>query len=104
MIDKQKVAEAIYKAIDEVNQQLPQDRRLPQSPDTVLAGPAASLDSLGLVNLIVVTEEMIEEEFDQLINIADQKAMSQENSPFRTVGTLTEYIASLLQETADVTL
>jgi len=98
MIEKNKITQAIFQAIDEINQQLPAERRLDKSVDTVLFGETGKLDSLGLVNLIVMTEENVEDEFDIIVNIADQRAMSQRNSPFRTVATLTDYISILLQE------
>ena len=40
----------------------------------------------------------IEEEFDVSITIADERAMSQKHSPFRTVGILADYIEMLLVE------
>ena len=54
------------------------------------------MDSLGLVNLLVIIEQNIEDEFDVSVAIADEKAMSQKYSPFRTIGTLTNYINMLL--------
>ena len=98
MIDKDKITQTVFQAIDEINQQLPAERRLDKSTDTVLFGETGTLDSLGLVNLIVMTEEYVADEFDIIVNIADQRAMSQKNSPFRTVDTLADYIGVLLQE------
>src|SRR5206468_2949727 len=43
----------VYDAIDAVNPQLPQARRLAKSPATIIVGPSGSLDSLGIVNLLV---------------------------------------------------
>lgn len=92
------VVQAIYDAIDEVNQQLPGKQRIEKSTDTVLFGRSGKLDSLGLVNLIVSVEERVEEEFGIAITIADERAMSQENSPFKSVGALADYISLLLEE------
>ena len=66
--------------------------------DTTIYGNDSRLDSLGLINLIVAVEQNIEDEFDVNITIADERAMSQETSPFKTVGTLTDYIEILLGE------
>ena len=41
-------------------------------------------------------EELISDEFDVDIIIADEKAMSQKRSPFSTIGSLTNYIDMLL--------
>jgi len=94
----EKIIQAIFRAVDEVNQELPEGQRLKKSLDTVLFGRSGVLDSLGLVNLIVAAEEKIEEEFGSTITIADERAMSQKNSPFRTIGTLVDYVSSLLEE------
>ena len=98
MLDHDRLIETIFDAIDEINEQSPEEQRLEKSADTVLFGESGKLDSLGLVNLIVATEQQLEENFDVALTIADEKAMSQKNSPFRTVGTLAEYISKLLQD------
>ena len=94
-MDVQKV---VYDSIDELNQQLSEDDRLIKSLDTKIFGSNSKLDSLGLVSLIVMVEQNIENEFDVSITIADEKAMSQKRSPFRTIGTLADYIDMLLRE------
>ena len=71
-------------------------QQLNYSPEAVLFGSGGNLDSLGLVSLLVIIEQNIEEEFDTNITIADEKAMSQKNSPFRTVSALIDYIELLL--------
>ena len=98
MINNEKIILAIFDAIDEINEQFHKEQKLPKSTDTVLFGETGKLDSLGLVNLIVATEQRVEEIFNISLTLADEKAMSQKNSPFRTVGTLTKYISKLLQE------
>lgn len=100
MIDGEKVLQAIFDAMDEVNEQRPEDQRLEKSADTVLFGESGMLDSLGLVNLIVGVEQRLEEDFGASVTLADEKAMSLKNSPFRSVKTLAEYAATLLSEEA----
>ena len=63
-----------------------------------LAGPEAVLNSLGLVSLIVELEQTLEEQYGVCLTLADECAMSQRRSPFRTVGSLVDYICHLLQE------
>jgi acyl carrier protein len=65
------------------------------SEETVLFGPEGILDSLGLVALIVDVEEAIAERSGVAITLGDDRAVSQRASPFRTVGSLAEYIATL---------
>lgn len=92
------VLASIYAAVDEINALRPPSRQLPKSPDTELVGPAGLLDSLGFVNFIVAVEVNVEQQSGISINLADQQAMSQENSPFRTISTFAEYISRLLEE------
>jgi acyl carrier protein len=66
--------------------------------DTPLLGRGAVLDSMGLVTLIVDLEQRLEEDKDVYVVLADERAMSQRRSPFRTVGTLTDYICQLIEE------
>ena len=63
-----------------------------------LYGKNGVLDSLGLVNLIVAVEQAVEDRFDCSITLADERALSQENSPFATVRSLAEYLSLLLHE------
>ena len=95
---KEKVSQSIFKAIDELNEQLPPEQNLEKSIETRIIGKGGKLDSVGLVNLIVAVEQMIEDEFEVPMTLADERAMSQNQSPFRTVRTLAEYIAMLIEE------
>jgi hypothetical protein len=59
-------------------------------------GGSAPLDSLGLVNFLADLESRIMEEFGREIVLASDRAMSRQNSPFRDVPSLTEYVVELL--------
>jgi len=98
---KDRVIQAIFRAIDDFNRQVPGEKQLEKSAETVLFGHSGKLDSLGLVDLILATEERIMEEFDISITLADEKAMSQKKSPFMTVATLADYIGHILDEKAN---
>ena len=63
-----------------------------------LIGKDAGLDSLGLVNLIVLVEEKIQQGFGVGITLVDERAMSQSKSPFRTLGSLSELVEEQLKE------
>lgn len=102
MMKKERVIQAIFRAVDELNQQLPKKQRLGKSVDTFLFGDSGVLDSLGLVNLIVTIEQIIEEEFGVAVTLSDEKVLSQkDNSPFETIERLADYISLLLGEKAD---
>ena len=102
MVDRSQVASAVFAAIEELNQDQPSGKTLEPAPETVLFGKGSRLDSLGLVNLIVAVEGALADELDVEITLADEKAMSQASSPFRTVDTLVDYIVTRLQENEDV--
>lgn len=55
-----------------------------------------ALDSVNVVSLIVELEQEIDERCGVSITIADDLAMSQQRSPFRTVGSLADYIQGLM--------
>ena len=66
--------------------------------ETVLVGNNAVLDSLGVVSLIVEVEQRLEIEHSISLTLASDRAMSQRNSPFRTIGVLSDYILTLIKE------
>jgi acyl carrier protein len=98
MVKTERITRSIFSVIDEFNQTLPPEKKLKKTLDTILFGQEGTLDSLGLVHLIVTVEQHIEEDFGIPISLADERAMSQEKSPFRTVDTLVNYVAILLEE------
>ena len=92
------VLELIYQRVDEINNDDDQENKLEKSPDTILLGAGSFLDSLGLVNFIVSVEQNINDSFDSTITLADERAMTQEQSPFGSIKSLTSYIDMLLKE------
>jgi hypothetical protein len=67
---------------------------------TVLVGNDAVLDSLGVVQLIVEVERRVEEGHGVSVTLANDKAMSARNSPFRTVGVLADHVIATALEAA----
>jgi acyl carrier protein len=65
---------------------------------TPLIGAGAVLDSMRLVSLIVDLEQRLEDGYGIGVTIADERAMSAKRSPFRTVGSLVDYLQGLLAE------
>lgn len=98
MKGEDQILNSVFRAIDELNDMLPAIKRLEKTPDTVLYDSNGRLDSLELVNLIVATEQNVEDAFGVTVTLADERAMSQQKSPFRTVATLVDYISMLLSE------
>jgi len=96
-VDKSKIVELLYAAVDDLNQQLRKDARLEKSPATILTGEGGRLDSLGLLNLLVFTEQRLETAFGVSVMLADDEAMAQDPSPFRNLDALTDHAISMLQ-------
>ena len=95
-MDQEKIQTTIFEAIDEVNELLSSEQQIVKSVDTVLFGEEGALDSLGLVKVIVAIEAKVQEHFDVPITLANEKAMSMKNNPFRTVGSLIAFTSELL--------
>ncbi len=62
-----------------------------------LYGNGGSLDSMALVNLIADIEEAVAEKFGANIALADEKAMSSKNSPFRDVASLVDAVSERIE-------
>lgn len=89
----------VWDSVDELNEEL--DSPLAKSDDTQLFGTGESkLDSIDLINLIANVEERACDTFELEITLADERAMEADESPFRTLGTLIDYLALLLEEAA----
>ena len=96
MANKKDIINIIYVSLDDINEQY--ELNIQKDTNTRLFGKDSNIDSLGLVNLIVSIEDSINKSFDTSISIADEKAMSQKYSPFRSIDTLADYIVSLINE------
>jgi acyl carrier protein len=68
--------------------------------ETVIVGPAAVIDSIGVVSLIVDIEQRLEMDYQVSVTLANDRAMSQRNSPFRTATVLADHILATEREGA----
>jgi len=66
--------------------------------DTPIYGRQGLIDSMTLVLLVTEIEEAVEEKYEKIITLVDERAMSQKNSPFRTAEALADYIINLIKE------
>lgn len=94
--------EIIERNIFSVLKELHEDFQKPEleniTIDTPLFGPNGCLDSINLVVFIAELEQVISVELHKVIILANEKAMSQKISPFRSIRSLTAYIEKLLTE------
>lgn len=94
---QEKIQNIIYSALQNLSDELEKPELKNPTLQTKIYGEGGNLDSLALVSFITDVEELITKEFNQNIILADEKAMSLRNSPFRDVASLTFYIQGLLK-------
>ena len=93
---KEKVLEIINSALSQLNVTRKSHEQIPIAQNIQLFGQNSLLDSMELVYLLIDIEERINENLHISIRLMDEKAISQKNSPFKTVDSLSDYIISLL--------
>ncbi len=93
----EKIIDIIQSVAEDESAELGQEIKLNRER-AILFGPGSLLDSLGLVSFIVSLEDAIANQYDVVISLSDDRAVSQKNSPFRSVKTLAVYISNLLEE------
>ncbi len=76
---------------------------IPGAPEKVdetthLFGANGFLDSLKLVNVVLDAEQQINDNYNLAISLADDRSVSQQRSPFRTVASLADYILAVAAE------
>ena len=98
MSDEERIAKAVYAAVDELNEQLPKGAQVEKSLDAPLYGAGGKLESLDFVTLVMEVEEKINAEFGTEITIADENLLSKQKSPFSSLRTLVEYLEELLKQ------
>jgi len=96
MNNPENILAAIYRAVDWINGELPPDRQLIKAPETRLLGSQSVLDSIHLVSLIVAVEREVEDAFGVAVTLADERALSMKESPFRSIQSLADYIGILI--------
>ena len=92
------VTELVYAVIDSINAHSSGKKKLEKSLDYQLYGDGGNLDSMDLVGFIVDIEQNVGSKFGKSISLANEKSLSQTNSPFRTIESLITYVTSLLNE------
>lgn len=90
------VTKLILDQIDEYNEGMEAEDKISKKLDAQIYGSDSSLDSMGLVSFIVGVEEKIENIYNTPIALADEKAMSQKNSPYSSINALTDFILKIL--------
>ena len=95
---KEQIVEILKEAIEELNEQQKENEKVAFNDETRFIGSHACIDSMGFVTFISIVEELITEKIGKSIQLVNEKAFSQKNSPFYSIVTLTDYIETLLKE------
>lgn len=95
---KEQVFKIIAAALEELNEELDYDELRDVTPDTPIFGGDSGIDSLSLVRLVIDVEGRASDAFDAQVTLADEKAMSSRNSPYRNVGAFTDFVVACLKE------
>ncbi len=92
----EKIVDLVIKTVQEVGYDQENQALIEANKDTLLFGE--NLDSMGIVFLVADLESKISEKLNIDIILADDRAMSQKTSPFRSIKTLSEYSKILIEE------
>ena len=86
------ILELIYRVIDEHNNLNPKELKIEKSEETILIGQKGNLDSLAFLTFLVEVESIVKKNIDENIVIIDEILFSEENGPYNTIASLSEYI------------
>ena len=90
----EQIRQAVQAACEQAGEPLPLEHL---TEDTRLFGAKGVLDSMGLTTVIVDVEQTLNDRFGLALTLADERAMSQKNSPFRSIQSLADYILTLVE-------
>jgi hypothetical protein len=91
------IREVVLNAMRNANAARDAASQLVVSAGAPIFGPDSTLDSLGLVGLLLDIEEGLQEIGCDVV-LSDERAVSQKRSPFRSVPSLVSYVGILARE------
>lgn len=87
----------IFNALEMINQSRADDKQIPVEQGIALYGASGYLDSMDLVSLLIDIEEaLLDQGID--ISLSDDRAMSEQQSPFKNVDTLISFIETAIKD------
>ncbi|MCM1232286.1 MAG: hypothetical protein NC489_19350 [Ruminococcus flavefaciens] len=95
---KEKIKQIVQSAINEINEDLETSEQIMYAENSSLFGLEKGIDSFSFVSLISNIEDQIGDVFSQEIFLVNDKVLSGKENPFATVGSLENYISTLLEE------
>ncbi len=95
---KEKITKIIIDSINDFNEDLADDEKISTELDSNIYGGNSPLDSMGLVSFIVNLEQFLEDELNESLSLADEKAMSRKSNPYKSINTLADFVLELLEQ------
>src|ERR1035437_198225 len=97
MNQKEKIEAAVFEAIDEYNGFHPEEQKLDKNTSTVLFSRSGftkegRLDSIGLVNLIVLVEEKMKNTFGTQVKMELPDMIREKEKVLKNLASLIEYL------------
>lgn len=92
----EQITALVRDAVSDLNDELQYESLESPNDDTVIFGGEDGIDSLSLVRLVVDIEQRVKESTGKSVSLTDEKAMSAKRSPYRSVGSLTEFVVEHL--------
>lgn len=92
------VIEALKEGLDSSSDEARAEAINKADENTRLFGGGGLLDSMGVVILLSDLEDKLEDEYDVMISLASDSAMSKTRSPFRNIKSLANFIVTSVEE------
>tara|TARA_B100000963_G_C22136594_1_gene455675 strand:+ start:213 stop:503 length:291 start_codon:yes stop_codon:yes gene_type:complete len=93
---EEKILAAVYKTIDNMNDQL--DLKIEKSYETVIIGQGSKLDSLGVFTFVTDLEDQIENDFNQSISLINDDFLNGNTEHLENVNQLQKYLLPILEK------
>jgi acyl carrier protein len=96
VITPQLVGEAVFRAIDLLNDTVAETQRITNSADTTLVDTGGSLDSMAMVNLLIFVEDDVSANFGRELDLTGNEPLDPQD--LKTVGSLIDALFRRLSE------
>ncbi len=96
MADPEEIRAIVLEAIDDLNATLPPDEQVEKEPESPLMG-AGKLDSLGVVDLMMILEQKLADRLDARVSLALTSGEGS-GTPFASVESLVSHVTALVNE------
>ena len=88
--------EVLLPAVNEYNQTFDQGGQIQTSKELPLSGQGGALDSLELINFIIIVERRVNAASGRGLQLVTGEALSRGESPFSTLESLEKFIREIL--------